>query len=55
MKVVTSEKMVINTLSENLFVQLVDRITKPRGNDEPHILDLVITNMPIVDHVKHKI
>ena len=45
--------MCINTLRVNLFVQLVDRPTKLRGNDEPHILDLVVTNIPIVDSIAY--
>ena len=45
--------MFINTLRENLFVQLLDRPTRQRGNDEPHNLDFGITNMPIVDSIAY--
>ena len=36
----------IETLKENYLHQLVDQFTRQRGNDQPSLLDLVLTNSP---------
>ena len=38
------EIMLINTLSNNYLVQLVQNPTRGRGKDKPSLIDLVITN-----------
>ena len=38
------EIMLINTLSNNYLVQLVQNPTRGRGKDKPSLIDLVITS-----------
>ena len=47
------ERAFTDVLNENFFQQLVDRPTRQRGKDTPHILDLVITNEHIVKDIEY--
>ena len=47
-----SSQMFLNTLHKNLLTQHVDFPTRARGTDSPHILDLVITNDPLVNKIE---
>ncbi len=40
----TDEYLLIENLQENYLFQHVDKPTRWRGTDEPHILDLILTN-----------
>ena len=40
-----SSHTILDTLKDNLLMQHVDFPTLARGVDEPHLLDLVITNI----------
>ena len=33
-------------------MQHINKPTRARGNDKPHILDLVLTNEPIIDNIE---
>ena len=46
-----SSLMFLDTLQDNLLIQHVDFLTRARGVDEPHLLDLVITSTPCVNKV----
>jgi len=48
-----SEFGFIRSIRENLLIQLVDKPTRQRGKDNPNILDLVITNEPIISNIEH--
>jgi len=43
------ETKFLDTLRKNFLLQHINKPTRARGNDEPHILDLVLTNEPIID------
>ena len=43
----------IEVLRENFLIQNVVSPTRGRGTDEPHLLDLVITNDSFIDHIEH--
>jgi len=41
----------IDTLQKNLLTQHVDFPTRIRGTDTPHILDLVLTDEPVINKI----
>ena len=43
----------LNALRDNLLLQHIDVPTRRRGTDNPHVLDLVITNNEIVDDINY--
>ena len=43
----------IEVLREHFLIQNVVSPTRGRGTDEPHLLDLVITNDSFIEHVEH--
>ena len=48
-----SETKFLDILRKNYLSQHIDKPTRIRGDDEPHILDLVITNEPFIDHIEY--
>ena len=46
-----SEIKFIDTLRKNFLNQYVSKPTRSRGDDHPHILDLVITNEAFIDNI----
>jgi len=38
----------LDILSKNYLLQYIDKPTRIRGDDEPHVLDLVVTNEPFI-------
>ena len=49
----TSSLKFLNVLQKHFLIQNVREPTRGRGLDEPHILDLVITNNDITDTIQH--
>ena len=43
-----SETKFLDILRKNYLLQYIDKPTKIRGDDEPHVLDLVLTNEPFI-------
>ena len=43
----------IEVLRDNFLIQNVVSPTRARGLDEPHLLDLVITNESYIEHIEH--
>ena len=43
----------LNALKDNLLLQHIDVPTRRRGMDNPHVLDLVITNNEIVGDINY--
>ena len=43
-----SETKFLDILRKNCLLQYIDKPTRIRGDDEPHVLDLVLTNEPLL-------
>jgi len=43
----------ITVSRDNLLTLLIDTLSRARGTDTPHILDLVIVNNSFIDSIKH--
>ena len=48
-----NEMAFVSSLRENLLMQHVINLTRQRGSDTPHILDLVITSEDFVSEIEH--
>ena len=48
-----SEINFVKSIRENFFYQHIDKPTRQRGEDEPHILDLIITSENFVSEIQY--
>jgi hypothetical protein len=46
-------QILLKSIRDNSLTQHIDKPTRARGNDTPHILDLVVSNNPIIKEIKH--
>ena len=46
------ETKFLDTLRKNFLLRHINKPTRARGDDEPHILDLVLTNEPLIDNIE---
>jgi len=47
------ETKFLDTLRKNYLLQHIDKPTRIRGGDKPHVLDLVLTNEPFIDNIEY--